>query len=76
MFTQECRRSSYTECRGLGKRGSAKLPTATAITSGADASCQYTVEPHVGQKWKVTVPPLSPTRVNPVELPSIATLSR
>ena len=57
MFTQECRRSSYTECRGLGKRGSAKLPTATAMTSGVDANCQYTVEPHVGQKWKVAVPP-------------------
>ena len=73
MFTQECRRPSYTECRGLGKHGSAKLPTATAIASGADTSSQYTVEPHLGQKWKVAPPPLSPTRVNVVELPSIAT---
>ncbi len=38
MFTQECRRFSYTECRGLGKRGSGKWPTATAIASGAIVS--------------------------------------
>jgi len=76
MLTQECWRSSYTECRGLGKLGSAKLPTATATNSGVETNSQYTVEPHVGQKWKTAVVPLSPVRANVVELPSIATLSR
>jgi hypothetical protein len=43
---------------GLGKVGSAKVPMATATKSGKPSPSQYTVEPHCGQKRKVSALPL------------------
>ena len=45
------------------------------MKSGKALGSQYTVEPHTGQKCKVAKLPLSPTRENAVERPSMEEMS-
>ena len=59
---QGCCLFSQTEIRGFSKSGSANIPTAIAISSGRCSGSQKTVPPHSGQKWNVTVLPLSARR--------------
>ena len=59
---QGCCLFSQTELRGFSKSGSANMPTATAISSGSCSGSQKTVPPQSGQKWNVTVLPLSARR--------------
>ena len=56
--TQEWPVSSHTAIFGAGKLGSAKLPIATVMNPGKPSFAQKTVEPQVGQKWKVIALPL------------------
>src|SRR6516164_1359808 len=65
--TQGWRDSSHTAMVGAGKFGSAKLPMATATYPGKPSLSQLTVEPHVGQKWKVSALPLSAVRMHVVD---------
>ena len=74
--TQEWRVSSHTAIFGAGKLGSAKLPIATVTYPGKPSFSQKTVEPQVGQKWKVIALPLSAVRIHCVDLPAKVTWSR
>src|SRR5437868_12454274 len=72
--SHSCLFSVQTVRVGMGKAGSAKAPTATLIISGLDWLSQNTLEPQVGQKWKVRNRPLSAARRKVRSLPSIATI--
>src|SRR5262249_9276814 len=74
--TQGWRDSSHTAMVGAGKFGSAKLPIATATYSGNPSLSHEPVEPHVGQKGKVSALPLSAVRIHAVDLPAKVTCSR
>jgi len=51
------------------------VPLATTRKPGSPSSVQHTVEPHVGQKRNVMVPPLSPLRAYVVKGPATTALS-
>src|SRR5436190_364961 len=72
--SQPCLLTVQTVRAGAGKSGSAKAPTATVNTSGSRSRSQNTVEPQVGQKWKVRTWPLSPARGQVRCSPSIDTI--
>ena len=68
--TQACLDVVKTDCSGCGKEGSPKAPTATPISCGMRSGSQNTVDPHFGQKWKVTSFPKTELRVTVFDLPS------
>src|SRR5262245_23439852 len=74
--TQGWRHSSQTDTVGGGKLGSAKVPMAMAMSPGNPSPVQQTVDPHTGQKRKVSALPLSDERVHSVAIPAMATWSR
>ena len=54
----------------------ANAPTAMAITAGFLAGSQNTVDPHCGQKWNMTMDPLSPARLKLRCSPLVSTAAR
>src|SRR5580765_1968162 len=71
--SQSCLLSVQTVRTGAGKCGSAKAPTATLISSGSRSLSQNTVDPQLGQNWKVSHVPLSPWRRKARRSPSVET---
>ncbi len=72
--SHSCLFSAQTVRAGMGKAGSAKVPTATQILSESDSLSQNRFDPHAGQKWNVRNRPLSPARRKVRSFPSTETI--